>query len=115
MVLAIALGIAVDDTIHLLVRLREAARRPAATPETAVSQTLQETGRPILYTSIVLVAGFLSMATNDLLAIRDMGLLAAGTLAIALLADLYLAPAVYLTLVRRQPAPAQPREVVPYV
>lgn len=95
MVLAIALGIAVDDTIHFLVRLREEMAR-GRRPRAAVHRTLHATGPPMLYTTLALAAGFLSMLSNDLLAIRDMGLVGAVTLAAALVADLVLAPALYL-------------------
>ena len=39
---------------------------------------------------------------NDMLAIRDMGLVAAVTLVVALLADVILAPALYLVLFGRR-------------
>lgn len=104
MILAIALGIAVDDTTHVLVRLKaELARAPS--PEAALRAALRATGRPVLYTTVVLVLGFLSMLSNDLRAIRDMGLVAAVTLGVAFLLDVYLVPALFLLLSRRR-APA---------
>lgn len=95
MVLAIAMGIAVDDTIHLMLRLKResAAGAPAIT---AIQNTVRRTGRAILLTSVVLVAGFATMWSNELFAIRDMGIVAAGTLLVAFLADVYLVPALYL-------------------
>jgi predicted RND superfamily exporter protein len=105
MILAIALGIAVDDTTHMLVRLKVEMAR-AASPEAAIRAALRKTGRPMLYTTVVLVLGFLSMLSNDLIAIRDMGLVAAVTLSVAFLLDVYLAPALFLLLSRRRaPAP----------
>lgn len=105
MILAIALGIAVDDTTHMLVRLKEEAAR-SSTPERAVRAALRKTGRAMLYTTVVLVLGFLSMLSNDLAAIREMGLVAGVTLGVAFLLDLFLAPALYLLLSRRgTPAP----------
>jgi len=62
--------------------------------------TTAHTGAAILYSSAVLIAGFLTMLANDLLAIRDMGILASATLFVAFLADVYLAPAVYLATSR---------------
>lgn len=95
MILAIALGIAIDDTIHFLVRLREESSRHDD-PREAVRAAIAGVGGALVYTTIVLVLGFLSMLSNDLLAIRDMGMVAAATLTIALLADLILAPALFL-------------------
>jgi uncharacterized protein len=95
MILAIVLAIAVDDTIHVLLRLRdEAARTPD--PAEQVRRTLAHTGAPLLLTTVVLVAGFLSMRVNGLVAIQDMGLVAAATLGVAFLADAYFLPACHL-------------------
>jgi predicted RND superfamily exporter protein len=55
----------------------------------------------------VLGLGFLSMLSNELLAVRDMGLVAAVTLTVALAADVVLAPALYLLIMgRRSPSRA---------
>ena len=105
MILAIALAIAVDDTIHVLVRLRdEAARSPDRAEQ--VRRTLAHTGPPLLLTTVVLVAGFLSMTTNGLVAIQDMGVVAAATLAVAFLADAYFLPACHLLTARTAAAGA---------
>jgi len=103
MVLAIALGIAIDDTIHFLVGMREQTRA-GAPPRQAVRLTMAKAGSGIIYTSIVLVLGFGSMLLNELLAIRDMGLVAAVTLVVALAADVLLAPALYLAVLARTSA-----------
>jgi len=95
MILAIALGIAIDDTIHLMIHLRE-RNTEGGDPKDIVWRTLAQTGKAILYTSVVLVIGFGSMLSNELMAIQDMGIVAAVTIIIALIADLYLAPALYL-------------------
>jgi predicted RND superfamily exporter protein len=95
MILAIALGIAIDDTIHLMIHLRE-HNAAGKDPREIVWRTLAQTGKAILYTSVVLVIGFGSMISNELMAIQDMGIVAAVTIIIALIADLYLAPALYL-------------------
>jgi predicted RND superfamily exporter protein len=55
------------------------------------------TGPAIIATTAVLVAGFLSMLTSGLVAIRDMGLVATVALTGALLADLILLPALLAT------------------
>ena len=97
MILAIALAIAVDDTIHVLVRLSEAQRR-STDPEDHVRHAIEHAAGPVLLTTVVLVAGFLSMRVNGLVAIQDMGLVAAATLTVAMLADVYFLPASYLIL-----------------
>ncbi len=71
--------------------------------------SVDHVGGPLLLTTVVLVAGFLSMRLNGLVAIQDMGLVAAATLTIAFLADLYLLPALYVVSSRRRRLSAFPR------
>jgi predicted RND superfamily exporter protein len=105
LVLAIALGIAVDDTVHLMVRLkREDLRLPAGE---AVLRAIADVGPAMICTTVVLMLGFLSMLWNDLLALRDMGMVGAFTLGVALLAELLLVPALFVL--------GSPRRVVDYV
>ncbi len=92
-ILAIALGITVDDTIHTMTKLKREQNMP---PESAVTQTLNTTGRAVVSTTLALCVGFAGLAANDLLAIRDMGTVAAITVASGLIADIYLAPALFL-------------------
>ena len=107
MILAIALAIAIDDTIHVLVRL-ERERRATPDPGEQVRRTLRHTGGPLLLTTVVLVAGFLGMRINGLLAIQEMGIVAAATLTVAFLADVYFLPASYLFVERWTGAAAPP-------
>ncbi len=100
-VLAIALGIVVDNTLHIILRLRAAIVEFGENPD-RLDDMLRGTGRAIVFTTAALVAGFLSMMANDLLAIRDMGLVAAVTIAGAMFADLLFLPAVYVLLTRKK-------------
>jgi predicted RND superfamily exporter protein len=95
MILAIALGLAADDTIHLSVRIRDRVRS-GSDPGSAVSATLLRTGRPCSFSSYVLIGGFASMMASSLLALRAMGLIATFTMAFALATDILLGPALYL-------------------
>jgi predicted RND superfamily exporter protein len=98
LVLAVALGIAVDDTLHLTTRLDRLLDR--YTPGRAVEHALGSSGRALTLTTLVLLAGFASMMTNDLIAIADMGLVAAVSLLTAWLADVLLLPAMLLVFSR---------------
>jgi predicted RND superfamily exporter protein len=88
----VAVGIAVDDTIHFLTRLRIETERDGDI-DGALRRTFACTGRAIVQTSIVLCAGFLPFAFSDYFTTRIMGTLLPGTLVVALLADLWLATA----------------------
>ncbi len=96
-VLAIALGIVVDNSLHVIIRLRKSLGDKGIDSE-GFDEALRGTGRAVLFTTLALVAGFLSMLANDLLAIRDMGLVAAVTIAGAMIADLVVLPAVYVLM-----------------
>ena len=100
MILAIALGLAADDTVHLSVRIRDRVRRGSEVGS-AISATLLRTGRPCSFSSYVLIAGFGSMLASSLLALRAMGEIAMFTMAFALATDVVLGPAIYLLLFRR--------------
>jgi uncharacterized protein len=113
LVLSVALAIGVDDSIHLLARTRE-ARLAGQSPERAIRTALRETGLSLILTTLVLSVGFLSMLSNDLAAIRDMGVVATVAIVTALLADLYVLPPVYVLLERRS-APVRHRERPDYV
>ena len=100
-VLAIALGIVVDNTVHIILRLRAAIAEFGEDPD-RLDEMLRGTGRAIVFTTAALVAGFLSMMANDLLAIRDMGLVAAVTIAGAMIADLLFLPAIWVLMSKRR-------------
>ena len=93
MIACIAIGIGVDDTIHYLHHLRhELGGAPDLS--TAMSRTLAVVGRPIVFTSVVLTAGFGVFCFSDFLGTRNFGLLTGLTVMVALAADLLVLPAV---------------------
>jgi hydrophobe/amphiphile efflux-3 (HAE3) family protein len=100
-VLAIALGIVVDNTLHIIIRLRARATGEDVAPG-QVDRAMRGTGRAVIFTTLALVGGFLSMLSNQLLAIRDMGLVAAVTIGGAMFADLLVVPALYILLTRNR-------------
>ncbi|OGP60553.1 MAG: hypothetical protein A2V67_15205 [Deltaproteobacteria bacterium RBG_13_61_14] len=91
-VFMVAIGIAVDDTIHFLMRYRAELNRTGKVQE-AVEQTFHYSGRAIVMTSVILVLGFAPFALSDYFTTRIMGTLMPATLVIALAADLFLMPA----------------------
>jgi len=93
---AIVLGIAVDDTIHLMARL-SADVRSTADQEQALQDTFSTVGKPVFYTSVILCFGFLTLCVSNFVPIREFGLLAATSMIVALAADVVLLPAVLST------------------
>ncbi len=92
MIYSIALGIAVDDTIHFMVRYREESLG-GATPAEAARATLRTAGRAMVYTSAVLIVGFAVTLTSNFPGTVRFGLLAIIILSAALVTDLLLTPA----------------------
>jgi hypothetical protein len=90
---SVALGIAVDDTAHFLVRYRR-ERDAGAGPEDAALATIRAVGRPIVMTSLMLMAGFGVILFSEFATLREFGGLTALTMGICLVTDLVLLPAV---------------------
>jgi uncharacterized protein len=96
-IFTIALGIAVDDSIHYLARFRiEYARIGAVFP--ALAATTLRTGRAIVVTSLILIAGFGTLVTSAFTSTAMMGVLVTTTIFSALLADLFILPALFYWL-----------------
>ena len=88
----VAVGLAVDDTIHFIVRFKdERSRHPSLAA--AITATFQGAGQPIVLTSLLLVAGFGVLALSDLTSTRHFGILSSVTMGAALVGDLLLLPA----------------------
>ncbi len=92
MIGSMALGIAIDDTAHFLVRYgRE--RRAGADPERAAWATVVAVGRPIAVTSLMLAAGFSVIALSGFAPLREFGVLSALTMLVCVMTDLLILPA----------------------
>lgn len=91
LIFSVALGVAVNDTIHFLTRYREEFFETHDRKE-AVKRTLLSTGRAIIFTSLLLIGGFAVMMSSRFMGIFQMGLLGAVALFAALLGDLVLLP-----------------------
>ena len=92
LIFSLAFGIAVDDTIHFLAKYR-IHRDAGDSRDEAIRMTLRETGKAILFTSLILMSGFLVFTLSSFGGTVTMGALTALTLAVALVANLFLLPA----------------------
>jgi predicted RND superfamily exporter protein len=91
-IFSIAFGIAVDDSIHMLARLRQEMK--AGVPlRAAVTATVLGTGKAVMLTSLILFGGFVVLMTSVFQSTTYMGLLVSTTVGLALLTDLFLLPA----------------------
>ncbi len=98
----LALGVAVDDTIHYFARFRGVASGADDEAKAAVS-ALRIVGRPITVTSIALVLGFGAATTAQLYNQAEFGALTAITLGFAWIVDIFLTPVVAAEAQRGRP------------
>lgn len=97
LVFSVALGIAIDVTIRFLVNYRQERNNAASIAENVV-QTIHSTGVSIIYTSIVLIAGFVIFCFSTFGGTQALGWLTSLTLVTATIANLVLLPALLITL-----------------
>jgi predicted RND superfamily exporter protein len=94
-VFSIAFGIAVDDTLHLLSRLKVELDKGYTLPF-AMRITFLSTGKAMILTAMVIAAGFGTMMLSDFKSTFYVGLMISVTLVIALIAELVLMPVLIL-------------------
>jgi hydrophobe/amphiphile efflux-3 (HAE3) family protein len=98
-IFAIGLGLAVDDTIHVLARFREERDTHDSIRE-AILDTYFGAGRAIVLTSILLIAGMSVVLWSDFIPTRQFGTLITITVFGAILGDLILLPPVLYLIFR---------------
>ena len=103
-VVAVTLGIVVDDTVHFLSRYLRARREQGLQPKQALQATFETVGVALSITSVTLVAGFIVLYWSGFKVNSEMGMLTAITIAFALIADFFLLPPVLLALDRDESA-----------
>ncbi|MGZ5192153.1 MAG: MMPL family transporter, partial [Flavisolibacter sp.] len=96
LVFSVALGIAIDITIRFLVNYKQQAT-PGADPKQTVVETIHSTGLSIIYTSIVLIAGFVIFCFSGFGGTKALGWLTSLTLITATIANLVLLPALIIS------------------
>ncbi len=91
LVFSIAFGVATDDTIHFISRLKIELGYGKSLIY-AFKRTYFETGKPILLTTFILMGGFVSLMISDFQSTFYFGFLICITIVIAVLADIFLLP-----------------------
>ena len=99
------IGIIVDDTVHFLSKYLRARREKGLNPEEAVRYAFSSVGVALVITTIVLVIGFMVLASSTFKLNSDLGLITALTITIALLLDFLLLPALLLVFDKKQEIP----------
>jgi predicted RND superfamily exporter protein len=100
-IFTIAFGIAVDDTIHFLSKLKIELNKGRSLLY-AIKHTYLFTGKAIIITSVILAGGFLTLILSSFGSTFYTGLLVSLTLVFAVIADLTLLPVLVLLFLKRK-------------
>lgn len=95
MIAAISIGIGIDDSIHFILHYRSAIKKGKNVNE-AVTETLNDTSRPILFTSLALIAGFSVFLFSSFSPVTFFGLLIAISMFNCTFATLFILPSYFL-------------------
>ena len=97
MVALVALGIAIDDTIHFMVRY-QGELRSTNDQKQAMTIAIKTEGEPVIYTSVALSIGFAVLMLSNFAPSASFGLLSALVMIYALLTDLFVNPVILLSV-----------------
>lgn len=97
LVFSIAFGISIDDALHFLAKYRQELTQHNWNIPKTISVALRETGQSMIYTSIVLFAGFSIFILSDFGGTSSLGFLTSITLLIAMVTNLILLPSLILS------------------
>lgn len=100
-IFSIAFGIATDDTVHFLGRLKLEMKHGLSVIY-AMKRTFLSTGKAVVVTSLILSAGFMTLIGSGFESTFYFGLLVSITLLIAVLTDLLLFPLLVIWLVKKK-------------
>ena len=100
LIFSVALGIAIDVTIRFLVNYKQELAGNNYDMKQTVIATIHSTGISIIYTSLVLIAGFVIFCFSSFGGTQSLGWLTSLTLITATLTNLVLLPALLITMVK---------------
>ncbi len=101
MVASVALGIAVDDTVHFICRFRKEKMAKNIAIHSVLKTTTDSVGRAIVFTSMITIAGFLTLSVNDFQPTREFGFLISASMIFALIGDLIVLPASIMAMLEK--------------
>jgi predicted RND superfamily exporter protein len=100
LVFSVALGIAIDITIRFLVNYKQELPHNDYDMKQTVIETIHSTGISIIYTSLVLITGFVIFCFSGFDGTQALGWLTSLTLVTATFTNLVLLPAILISLVK---------------
>jgi uncharacterized protein len=100
LIFSITFGISVDNSIRFLAKYRQEMFANNFVVQKSVTESILETGKSIIYTSVVLFAGFIIFAFSKFGGTIALGILTSTTLVISMFTNLILLPALIMTFDR---------------
>ena len=100
LIFSVALGIAIDITIRFLINYKQELPHQQYDMKKTVIETIHSTGISIIYTSLVLIAGFVIFCFSGFGGTQALGWLTSLTLITATFTNLVLLPALLISLIR---------------
>jgi predicted RND superfamily exporter protein len=97
LVFSVALGIAIDVTIRFLINYKQELPNFNNKVDATLVQTIKHTGISIIYTSLVLIAGFIIFVWSDFGGTNALGWLTSLTLVVGTLTNLVLLPVLIIS------------------
>ena len=91
---AVAVGTGIDAAIHFLIRYKNKLGKDERTTEALLSETIRETGRPIILTTLSIIAGMLMFLFASYTPVRYFGSLMSMALLNCMLSTLLIMPSV---------------------
>ncbi|PZR29332.1 MAG: RND transporter [Citrobacter freundii] len=104
LVFSVALGIAIDITIRFLINYKQELPLQQYDRKKTVIETIHSTGISIIYTSLVLIAGFIIFSFSGFGGTKALGWLTSLTLITATLTNLILLPALLIGMEKKKKA-----------
>ena len=98
LIFSVALGIAIDITIRFLVNYKQELPVYGNDVQATVSATIKSTGLSIVYTSLVLIAGFVIFCMSSFGGTQSLGWLTSVTLFVATVTNLILLPVLLMAM-----------------
>jgi predicted RND superfamily exporter protein len=102
LVFSVALGITVDVSIRFLVNFKQELATHQEDVRQTVRRSIHDTGLSIIFTSLILIAGFAVFAVSEFEGTKSLGYLTSLTLVLAMIFNLTLQPALLLWMDRAQ-------------
>ncbi len=91
MIAAVSIGLSVDSSLHYLIDYQR-GRQSGLDSRAALAQSQRSVGMPVVFSTIALVVGFASLAISEFLPTVVFGVLAAITMAVGLVGNLWWLP-----------------------